>query len=108
MRKLLACTMLAGVALLLNACYSAPVRPPVGMIFSDISAPISVDFEKAKVGHKTGTATAESVLGLVSWGDASTNAAAKAGGIQTTEYTDYHFYNVLGVYMKFETKVIGE
>lgn len=107
MRKMLAFVILAVCAMALNACYVTPVKPPIGMAFSDVTAPLDHDYNKTAVSAKKGVAMSESILGLVAWGDASTQAAAKAGQIQTIDSADYHFYNVLGVYQKFETIVYG-
>jgi hypothetical protein len=40
------------------------------------------------LGQKKGTAKMHSVLWLVAWGDASTQAAAKDGGISTVNHLD--------------------
>lgn len=107
MKKLLSFVILAGLVLSLTGCYVTPVMPPVGGIFNDTYAPLSIDYNKTAVAAKSGVAKTESILGAVSWGDCSTQAAAKAGGITTVESADYHFYNVMGVYQKFEVIVHG-
>jgi len=48
------------------------------------------------------------ILGLVATGDASTEAAAREGGISTIHSADYSYFNVLGVYQRYETIVHGE
>ncbi len=49
-----------------------------------------------------------SILGAVSWGDCSINAAAKDGGLSTIDSADYKYYNILGVYQTFTTIVHGK
>lgn len=107
MKKLLSFTILAGMLLTLAGCYCTPVKPPIGAIFNDTYAPLDANYNKTAVTTKSGVARSESILGAVSWGDCSTQAAAKAGGITTIESADYHFYNVMGVYQKFEVIVYG-
>ena len=60
--------------------YSAPVMPPSAALFANISAPIDTDAEATPVSSKTGEASVTSVLGLFSFGDASTDTAARNGG----------------------------
>jgi hypothetical protein len=98
------------IALLAGAigCYSTPVKPPGGMIFSDIKAPLDPDMDKTMLGSKVGRAQLTSILGLVAMGDCSTTAAANAGGIKTVHYTDYEFSHILGIFQKFTVVVHGE
>ena len=86
-------------------CYSAPVIPPTGQIYNDTAAPMNIG-AKGDMGSKQGTATSTSFFGLVSIGDCSISAAAKAGGITNVKHVDYQFYNVLG-YQQFTTVVLG-
>ena len=101
---------LAPIALL-GGCagmYSAPVVPPGGWIYSNISAPIDTDANATAPGAKSGSASTESLLGLFAWGDASTTAAAANGGLSKVNSLDYDFMNVLGIYSKFTTRAHGE
>lgn len=108
MKRLLALALVAGGLLAMAGCYCAPVKPPVGFFYSNFNAPISVDYNKNNPAPKTGVSSSESILGLISWGDASVKAAADQAGIGTIEHADYRFFNVLGVYQKFETIVYGK
>ncbi len=55
-----------------------------------------------------GRSEAHSVLGLFAWGDAGTQAAARAGGIQTIRHADREIFSVLGlVYVRVRTVVYG-
>ena len=85
-----------------------PVVPPGGIIFADISAPLDTDAEATTVGMKKGEATTSSVLGLVGWGDASTTAAAQAGGLTEIHHLDYRFYNILGIWQTYTTVAWGK
>jgi hypothetical protein len=57
---------------------------------------------------KTGEACVSSILGMVATGDASTEAAKKAGGITTIAYVDHEQFGVLGVYATSCTIVHGQ
>lgn len=99
---------LAVLCLLAVGCYRAPVMPPTGLIYADVSAPMDIDTEDKPVGPKQGWAEAKSILGLVAWGDCSVERAVFIGQIQKVNHIDYKFYNVLGIYQKFTTVVYGE
>jgi hypothetical protein len=109
MRIALLGLLMLGV-LFLTGCawYSTPVVPPLGLIYAQYKAPISTNFNGTKTGSKTGTAESTSILGWIALGDCSTNTAAKNGNIQTINYADYEYMNVLGVFQSFKTTVYGE
>jgi len=61
------CLMLA-----VAGCYTAPVMPPLGGIYSDYSAPMTTEFNgQEAVPQKEGEATSYSILGLVAWATAA-------------------------------------
>ena len=99
-----------GSILLLTGCtgYGAPVVPPSGFLYSSVKAPIDIDSEETQLGTKQGRSTSSTVLGLVAWGDASTRAAAEAGGVTTIRHVDYEYTNILSVYATFTTVVYGD
>ena len=111
MKKLVSFVSLVALVGVLTGCagfYGSPVIPPGGFFYSKISAPQSLAINKTNLGTKTGEASTECVLGLVSWGDASVQAAAKDGQITQINHTDYQFFNVLGVYSKYTTTAYGK
>jgi hypothetical protein len=61
-----------------------------------------------KVGGKSGEACSTNILGIVSNGDSSVSAAAKAGGIQNVGTVDFKYTNILGLYGQVCTQVTGE
>jgi len=107
MKRLLVGCVLAGMALGLTGCYGAPVMPPIGIFYSDIQAPLDVDYDQTALTNKTGEATSMSILGLVALGDCSAEAAARDGGIKTITHADYKFHNLLGIIQTFTTVVQG-
>jgi hypothetical protein len=85
----------------------APVVPPPALV-QNYKAPLDIDNDETQLGSKLGTSSTQNILGLVSWGDGSTRAAAQNGGISTIRSADYEFYSVLGIYSKYTTIVHGD
>ena len=80
-----------------------------GCLYSHVLMPYDTNLDKTVLGQKTGKATMYSVLGLVAWGDASSAAAAKQGGISTMNHMDREFLNVVfGIYTETTTIVYGD
>jgi hypothetical protein len=88
--------------------FVAPVVPPTGFLYTSVEAPIDIDSDETQLGSKQGRSTSSTILGLVAWGDASTRAAAQAGGVTTIRHVDYEYTNVLSVYATFTTVVYGD
>jgi len=85
MRSTLVCAVVAA-ALLSTGCLGV-ATPAVGTLITDVKGPIGVG--PAVGTSKTGTACATSVLALVATGDASIEAAKKAGGITKVATVDH-------------------
>jgi hypothetical protein len=80
-----------------------------GCLYTHVLAPLDMNVDKTALGQKTGRATMHSVLGLVAWGDSSTAAAAKQGGLTTINHMDREFLNVIfGIYTETTTIVYGD
>ena len=103
-RIALACLLLgtAGSSL---GCIAAPVVPPIGLVYTDLDAPLA---PRGEVGSRRGTSTVTAFLFLVSTGDGSVRAAAKNGGIRDVKLVDYEYKNVLGVFQRYTTVVYGD
>lgn len=109
MKKMIGLVLLVAMLCMTMGCagiYGGTVKPSLGLIYTDLTAPISVEGKKA--GSKIGTAMSTSILGWVAQGDSSIEAAAKSKGITTINHVDYHFKNILGVYSEFTTIVYGD
>jgi len=100
----LACLLL-GIAGSTLGCIAAPVVPPIGLVYTDLDAPLA---PRGDVGSKRGTSTVTSILFLVSTGDGSVRAAARNGGIREVKLVDYEYKNVLGVFQRYTTVVYGD
>ncbi|OUS31570.1 hypothetical protein A9Q99_03090 [Gammaproteobacteria bacterium 45_16_T64] len=95
MFKKLAIAAATSTALLLTGCATGPSPVGVGLI-TDVKGPILATGEK---GSKTGTACANTIIGLINKGDASIEAAKAAGSISVVASADYHtkgFYPFFG------------
>jgi len=81
----------------------------VGCLYSHVLTPYDTNLDKTVLGQKEGKAVMYSVLGLVAWGDASTAAAAKQGGIAQVNHMDREFKNIFfGFYTETTTIVYGD
>jgi hypothetical protein len=103
MKKVL---FLIALLTLFGGCVVAPFQPPMGVV-SVVQAPLSTE-GNFNVGSKRGEASAISVLGLVSVGDCSIDAAVKSGGLQKVNHLDYGYLNIIGVYQKTTVIAHGE
>jgi hypothetical protein len=80
-----------------------------GCVYSNVSIPLDTDLHETKLGSKVGESQAQSILWLVAWGDAGTQAAAKDGGITTLRHADQNTLQVLlGLYTRYTTIVYGD
>ncbi|HQQ92319.1 MAG TPA: TRL domain-containing protein [Kiritimatiellia bacterium] len=107
MHKLCSGLVLCGSMLAFTGCLTAPFAPPMGAVTA-VEAPLSIDHNRSAMASKKGESSAMCILGLVSVGDASTQAAAQEGGLKTVHFLDYKYFNVLGIYQKTTVMAYGE
>ena len=105
MRTIALLAVLATAAVLSTGCAQARA-PLTGGIYTDVKDTSTVTGNT--LGSKVGTAKASSVLGIVATGDASVQAAAKAGGITKISHVDYHSVGILGLHATYTVEVYGE
>jgi len=86
----------------------APVVAPPGLIITMTTVPLDTDLDKTEIGSKRGSATAVSILGLFSFGDAGVDTAARSGGIKVIHYADYRVFNMFMLFNSYTTVVYGE
>lgn len=89
----------------LAACATAS-SPVSGAWYTDVKGPVGVT--SAFGGNAEGQACATSLLGLIATGDASIEAAKKAGGIAQVVSIDHTSSNLLGLYAKYCLVVRGK
>lgn len=100
-----------GMALALVGC--AGLFPyPSGLVYTGVQIPSGANRNETsgpgKTGDKTGEACATGILYLAAFGDASLDAAKKAGGITEVHSIEHHVTNILGIYMQGCTEVHGK
>jgi len=82
---------------------------PLGCVYLNVTSPLDTDLHETRLGSKVGVSEMKSVLGLVAWGDAGTQAAARAGQITTLRHADTQTFAILGfVYVRQRTIVYGD
>ncbi len=77
----------------------------IGTLYTNVKGPINAT--EASVGTREGKACAQTVLGLVATGDASIEAAMRAGGIKQASSVNYEANHILGIIGTFCTVVRG-
>ena len=77
-----------------------------GAIYEKVSAPLWVTTNSGS--GKSGSASAESILGIVATGDASIQAAAANGGITKIQHVDQTVERVWVFWAKYTVTVYGE
>ena len=80
------------------------MAPATGIIMADVTWDGDAE---GGLGAKEGKSCAQSILGLVSSGDASIGAAARAGGIKNVTRVDHYTKNFLGILGEYCTIVGG-
>jgi hypothetical protein len=86
------------------------IWPRYGVIMAPImttKSPVPMFVNNDAADMKMGEATAEGII-LISQGDASIEAAMKAGGIKKVNHIDTEEMYVLGIYAKETIRVYGE
>ena len=108
MKKALAClpVVLFAVALLTGCAYPIVESPAVGIIYTEVEAPIGATSNAEST--KVGTLMCESILGLIAIGDASIEAAMQDGEITKIHHIDHYSRSILGVYGVYQVRVYGE
>src|SRR3954465_14838990 len=101
----------AGIGLTLVGC--AGLFPyPSGSLYTGVQTPSGINRNETsgpgKSGDKVGEACATGILYAAAFGDASLDAAKKAGGITEVHSVEYHVTNILGIYMQGCTEVHGK
>ena len=115
MKRYLLIFAILGVVMGLSGCFSTPVRPPGGLLYTHYKAPLETDYEGQGFGTREGKASTQYLLiPLIfvnpdfAWDDAALHRAAQSGGITTIKAADYEYLSVLGIYQKFTVVAYGD
>ncbi len=97
----------------------AAVIPPVGLLYSGVTAPVAAGVSGKPLGSRVGRASANSIaippnpfgipaVGLFTWGDMSEKASAANGGITKVSHADYEMMVVLMFFRRITLVTYGE
>jgi len=92
------------LALLVAGCQPV-AAPAIGILYLNVKGPIAAT---DLTGTREGRACAQSIMGLVATGDASIEAAKRAGGIEQVAWIDHESTSTLGIIGEFCTIVHGK
>jgi len=107
MRKMVLLLMLVSIAAFgLTGCTGVAAPVSNGLIFTNVDGPVAATMSDNY--SKVGESSCSAILGLISTGDASINAAMKAGNIRKIHHVDHNSMSILGIYAKFTTVVYGD
>ncbi len=111
MKKVSVILMAIVLGVVLTGCGGAMY--PYGGIFNKTTTPHPAErlevAGQGKTGSKVGEACATGFVSVVALGDASVDAAKKAGGITDVHTVEFQNFSILGViYQKSCTVVTGE
>jgi hypothetical protein len=99
-------------AVFLLGCGAMNSMYPFGSLYTGVQSPHVTNRNETsgpgKSGDKAGEACATGILGLVAFGDASLDAAKKAGGITEVHSVEHHGTNILGIYVQGCTEAHGK
>jgi hypothetical protein len=108
MKKLIASTLLASVAVMvLTGCAGVGgiAGGTYGRLFTQTDAAVAVG--SASSAEKVGTAESTAIICFAT-GDSSISKAMANGGITKIHHVDCKVFDVLGIYGKYTTIVYGE
>ena len=100
----------AGVIVMATGCVG--LGYPVGSSYTGTTIPHGATRAEisgqGKTGDKAGEACATGILGIAAFGDASVDAAKKAGGVSDVHSVEFRQMNILGIYSQGCTEIHGK
>lgn len=100
-------------AMFVGGCYTSPVKPPGGALFTSYKAPLTADFnhtandrELIKTSHDK-TQYFWAYLLDFGWGEVDIEDIAEKAGITNVAYADCEVLSILGLYQQFTVNVYG-
>lgn len=105
MKKIIAAAAISA-SVFMTGC-AGVATPANGALFSDVQWDSAIA-NNGVAADKTGEACVKSILGMVATGDASLEAAKKAGGITEVATVAHTSSNILGFVAEYCTVVSGK
>ena len=96
--------------------YQTPVMPPRGFLFSNYTAPLTVDFDNIDCSGSLIKASKSKtyyfwdfiLTGMTfAWGEADIADVASEKGIEKVSFADHEFFSIFGIYATFTINVHG-
>jgi predicted ATP-grasp superfamily ATP-dependent carboligase len=83
---------------------------PVGVIYSNTTVPLDIDYDQTRLAQLSDTADTRSIQYYirVEWGDASIGHIAQEYGFEKIHYADLSTLSVLGVWRQQFVTIYGE
>ncbi len=104
--------LLIGSAIAIVAIGCGGYGYPIGSLYTGTQVPHGINVNETsgagKTGDKHGEACATGILGAAAFGDASLDAAKKAGGVTEIHSVEFHGTSILGLYTQGCTEVHGK
>ena len=115
--KILRLCLIACSASLISGCaaftFKSEFKPPIGGLFTEIKAPLTINFDNTPVSEHYGESTAlyfmEPFFGTsYAWEECSLESAAANGSIKSVDYADYEFFCILGLFARTTVRAYGD
>ena len=97
-----------GALFLFSGCATGPVAGAFTFTKHSTGGDAGVALDVSASESKTGSSACRGILGLISFGDCSVDAAAKDGGISKVKSVTHDTTNILYFYSSYTTTVKGE
>jgi len=100
-------------AIFASGCYTAPVKPPGGLLFTSYKAPITADFSHTSNDRELIKTSYDQTNFFwayfisAAWGEVDIDEIAEKAGITDVAYADCEFLSILGIYQQFTLNVYG-
>lgn len=93
--------------------YSAPFRPPGGLLVTSVRAPLSTHFNNTPVRAEHGEASTIYMRDCIFTGidvafqECDIASAVKKGDLATVDYADYDYFQILGIFGRMKVNAYG-
>jgi len=112
MKRLILLTAVAALCITMTGCGALVMAGPGGaLLYADAKGPaaaLAYYGATATGSTKVGTASYNNILGILATGDASLDAAMRAGGITKLHHCDVQITNILGIIATYKLIAYGE
>ncbi|WP_295702277.1 TRL-like family protein [Helicobacter mastomyrinus] len=106
MKKLVLALGIGGAMAFFSGCaIGSTAGLASGALYSDMTGPVAAT--SAAGSSKEGRATCSNILGLISVGDCSVDAASRNGNVSQIKSVDTKIWSILGIYTASTTIVKG-